>query len=57
MHVYQLLTRQGMRWHFGTPESFFADMEELWKSPDVLKEWIKFGKRHGKVRFSIDLEK
>lgn len=57
MHVYQLLTRQGMRSHFGTPESFFADMEELWKSPDVLKEWIKFGKRHGKVRFSIDLEK
>lgn len=33
------------------------DMEELWKHPDVLKEWTKSRERRGKVRFSHDAEK
>ncbi|KAJ0980820.1 hypothetical protein J5N97_009075 [Dioscorea zingiberensis] len=30
------------------------DMEELWRHPDVLKEWTESGERRGKVRFSHD---
>ncbi|XP_078433732.1 transglycosylase isoform X3 [Wolffia australiana] len=33
------------------------DMEELWKSPEVLKDWTKSGERRGRVRFSLDSEK
>lgn len=33
------------------------DMEEMWKHPDVLKEWAKSGERRGRVRFSHDSEK
>ncbi|XP_039126818.1 uncharacterized protein LOC120262965 [Dioscorea cayenensis subsp. rotundata] len=33
------------------------DMEELWRHPDVLKEWTASGERRGKVRFSQDPEK
>eukprot|EP00262_Sarcandra_glabra_P022449 TRINITY_DN994_c0_g1_i7.p1 TRINITY_DN994_c0_g1~~TRINITY_DN994_c0_g1_i7.p1 ORF type:complete len:213 (+),score=31.81 TRINITY_DN994_c0_g1_i7:82-639(+) len=32
-------------------------MEELWRHPDVLKEWTKSGEKRGKVRFSQDTEK
>ncbi|WOL12271.1 hypothetical protein Cni_G21037 [Canna indica] len=32
------------------------DMEELWRHPQVLKEWTKSGERHGRVRFSLDPE-
>ncbi|WVZ77725.1 hypothetical protein U9M48_025556 [Paspalum notatum var. saurae] len=31
-----------------------ADMDAMWKHPDVFKEWIKSGERRGNVRFSHD---
>ncbi|ONM55859.1 O-fucosyltransferase family protein [Zea mays] len=31
-----------------------ADMDAMWKHPDVYKEWIKSGERRGNVRFSHD---
>ncbi|XP_008655749.2 protein ESMERALDA 1 [Zea mays] len=31
-----------------------ADMNAMWKHPDVYKEWIKSGERRGNVRFSHD---
>lgn len=33
------------------------DMEEMWKKPDVHKEWTHSGEKRGKVRFSHDVEK
>ncbi|XP_042478259.1 uncharacterized protein LOC122059514 [Macadamia integrifolia] len=33
------------------------DMEEMWMSPEVLKEWTKSNENRGKVRFSLDAEK
>ncbi|KAA8523421.1 hypothetical protein F0562_009844 [Nyssa sinensis] len=33
------------------------DMEEMWNSPNVNKEWTKSGEKRGKVRFSHDDEK
>ncbi|KAK6947205.1 Transglycosylase SLT domain 1 [Dillenia turbinata] len=33
------------------------DMEEMWNRPDVVIEWTRTGEKHGKVRFSHDLEK
>jgi hypothetical protein len=33
------------------------DMEELWKHPEVLKEWTRSGERRGEVRFSHDDKK
>ncbi|XP_039788351.1 uncharacterized protein LOC120654773 isoform X3 [Panicum virgatum] len=34
-----------------------ADMEAMWKHPDVYKEWTKSGERRGNVRFSHDAKK
>lgn len=31
-----------------------ADMDAMWKHPDVYKEWTKSGERRGNVRFSHD---
>lgn len=33
------------------------DMEEMWKNPNVNKEWSQSGEKRGKVRFSHDVEK
>ncbi|KAL8461862.1 hypothetical protein ACS0TY_033092 [Phlomoides rotata] len=33
------------------------DMEEMWKNPEVNKEWTHSGEKRGKVRFSHDVEK
>ncbi|KAJ8763050.1 hypothetical protein K2173_023255 [Erythroxylum novogranatense] len=33
------------------------DMLQLWDNPEVAKEWMKSGEKHGKVRFSQDKEK
>jgi len=34
-----------------------ADMDAMWKHPDVYKEWTKSGERRGNVRFSHDAKK
>ncbi|RLN08685.1 uncharacterized protein C2845_PM11G15630 [Panicum miliaceum] len=34
-----------------------ADMDAMWKNPDVSKEWTKSGERRGNVRFSHDAKK
>ncbi|RLM78689.1 hypothetical protein C2845_PM12G04090 [Panicum miliaceum] len=34
-----------------------ADMDAMWKHPDVSKEWTKSGERRGNVRFSHDAKK
>ncbi|ONK65812.1 uncharacterized protein A4U43_C06F1220 [Asparagus officinalis] len=33
------------------------DMEDMWRNPDVVKEWSKSGEIRGRVRFSQDEEK
>ncbi|XP_043698786.1 uncharacterized protein LOC122649621 [Telopea speciosissima] len=33
------------------------DMDEMWRNPEVLKEWTKSNENRGKVSFSLDAEK
>ncbi|CAD6251737.1 unnamed protein product [Miscanthus lutarioriparius] len=42
---------QLMYWDSNVSE---ADMDAMWKHPDVYKEWIKSSERRGNVRFSHD---
>ncbi|XP_020531574.1 uncharacterized protein LOC18447898 isoform X2 [Amborella trichopoda] len=44
-------------WTYWDSKASADDMEELWKNPEVLKEWTKSGERKGRVRFSQDPEK
>ncbi|KMZ73941.1 hypothetical protein ZOSMA_139G00190 [Zostera marina] len=47
----------GSEWTYWDSRVSPNDMEELWKNPDVLKEWTKTAEIRGKVRFSLDKEK
>lgn len=49
--------RAGSEWTYWDSRVSPNDMEELWKNPDVLKEWTKTAEIRGKVRFSLDKEK
>ncbi|CAA6667850.1 unnamed protein product [Spirodela intermedia] len=55
LHICRNLTCD--RWTYWDSRASPEDMEELWKNPDVLKEWTKSGERHGRVRFSHDAQK
>ncbi|XP_042405976.1 uncharacterized protein LOC121996183 isoform X1 [Zingiber officinale] len=47
----------GEGWTYWDIRVSSEDMEQLWKHPEVLKEWTESGERPGKVRFSHDSEK
>ncbi|RRT49642.1 hypothetical protein BHE74_00051236 [Ensete ventricosum] len=47
----------GERWTYWDSRVSSEDMEELWRHPEVLKEWTRSGERRGRVRFSHDSEK
>ncbi|URE39354.1 Peptidase, trypsin-like serine and cysteine proteases [Musa troglodytarum] len=47
----------GEGWTYWDSRVSSEDMEELWRHPDVLKEWTRSGERRGRVRFSHDSEK
>ncbi|XP_010260554.1 PREDICTED: uncharacterized protein LOC104599645 isoform X2 [Nelumbo nucifera] len=49
--------KTGDAWAYWDTRASPEDMEELWKHPDVLKEWAKSRERKGQVRFSHDAEK
>ncbi|XP_058096598.1 uncharacterized protein LOC131242152 isoform X2 [Magnolia sinica] len=50
-------SKAGDAWTYWDTRASPEDMEEMWKHPDVLKEWTESGERRGKVRFSHDTEK
>ncbi|THU48512.1 hypothetical protein C4D60_Mb09t27040 [Musa balbisiana] len=47
----------GEGWTYWDSRVSSEDMEELWRHPEVLKEWTRSGERRGRVRFSHDSEK
>ncbi|KAG6495269.1 hypothetical protein ZIOFF_043063 [Zingiber officinale] len=47
----------GEGWTYWDIRVSSEDMGQLWKHPEVLKEWTESGERPGKVRFSHDSEK
>ncbi|URE27435.1 Transglycosylase SLT domain [Musa troglodytarum] len=48
----------GEGWTYWDSRVSSEDMEELWRHPDVLKEWTRSGERGiGRMRFSHDSEK
>ncbi|XP_073002147.1 uncharacterized protein [Typha latifolia] len=47
----------GQEWTYWDRRVSPGDMEEMWRHPDVLKEWSKSGERQGRVRFSHDSHK
>uniref|UniRef100_A0A1D1YA08 Endo-type membrane-bound lytic murein transglycosylase A n=1 Tax=Anthurium amnicola TaxID=1678845 RepID=A0A1D1YA08_9ARAE len=49
--------KAGDGWTYWDSRVSPEDMEELWKNPGVLKEWIKSGERRRRVRFSHDSHK
>ncbi|XP_077220849.1 transglycosylase isoform X2 [Tasmannia lanceolata] len=50
-------SKAGDTWIYWDSRVSQEDMDELWRHPDVLKEWTESGERRGKVRFSQDAEK
>lgn len=49
--------RTGSEWTYWDSRVSPNDIEELWRDPDVLKEWTNTAEIQGKVRFSLDKEK
>ncbi|KAF3793370.1 hypothetical protein EJ110_NYTH09328 [Nymphaea thermarum] len=47
----------GDEWAYWDSKTSKEDVEELWRCPEVLKEWEKSGERRGSVRFSLDSNK
>ncbi|XP_024543450.1 uncharacterized protein LOC9661703 [Selaginella moellendorffii] len=46
----------GRQWIYWEERTSAQDMAEMWRQPDVKKEWTKAGEKPGKVRFSRDTQ-
>ncbi|KAJ4980474.1 hypothetical protein NE237_031311 [Protea cynaroides] len=44
-------------WTYWDSRASPEDMNEMWRNPEVLKEWTKSNEKRGKVHFSHDAEK
>ncbi|KAJ4748286.1 transglycosylase [Rhynchospora pubera] len=49
--------KSGEEWAFWDARVSIEDMETMWNTPEVVREWAKSGERRGRVRFSLDAHK
>lgn len=55
--IFSYYIGSGEGWTYWDIRVSSEDMGQLWRHPEVLKEWTESGERPGKVRFSHDSEK
>ncbi|GBG81380.1 hypothetical protein CBR_g32054 [Chara braunii] len=44
-------------WSFWEEKASAEDMMQLWRRPEIRKEWLRAGERHGRVRICRDAQK
>ncbi|XP_024532668.1 uncharacterized protein LOC112346933 [Selaginella moellendorffii] len=49
-------TSPGRKWIYWEEKTSPEDMSDMWRHPELRKEWTRTGEKPGKVRFSLDGE-